>query len=457
MEPSQLAQYLRYGLGTYLRVLPDPNGLGCWMLVVKPVKPLNMLYHQSEEAIACVRGRRVYVSVIGFIKDGDEFGRHFIPHTMILHSQSLAEHKRHTLGLFRGACWQLSGYFQDVPLSPTPHHTPSSNRSFFSQVDGFTETIDSRSWHNFHPGETRVKLYLTRLVSIYDTSSSPPALAKSILTNPDLNNGYWASQIMAHRVETSFVSAAGGSGAHSRVFAPASAGRFSAGSHYSVTACHTPSLLKNIPLLCFVPPPTKFSHGAKPNVVAGCLTAPFANTVKSIGDADYCINDLPAAYTSTLLIIPLCYDTAVFIAISYQLLRNSYYNYSDDKLPSRLHSLWSGKHLPHFSRALFKDGQELTLLFYIAVIFMIFIPGIIPGISVYHTMLTVPNLVISNALACRVYRNIMLGYNTVSNDMGISLATIPVSNVISSPEGGIRNSPKSPVQIADRIEGGSIA
>ncbi|KAF5354526.1 hypothetical protein D9757_014014 [Collybiopsis confluens] len=108
MEPSQLAQYSRYGLGTYLRVLPDPNGLGCWMLVVKPVKPLNMLYYQSAEAIACVRGRRVFVSVIGFIKSinvmlCDFFEGHAGQYSW-LQSSSLT-----TIASVKAAFWIFSG------------------------------------------------------------------------------------------------------------------------------------------------------------------------------------------------------------------------------------------------------------------------------------------------------------------------------------------------------------
>ncbi|KAJ3906380.1 hypothetical protein F5879DRAFT_920684 [Lentinula edodes] len=59
-----------------------------------------------------------------------------------------------------------------------PHHDSSYTRkahvnsSAFPNI-GFSESTNSGSWHRYYPGETRIQLDLTRLVSFYDTDLVP--------------------------------------------------------------------------------------------------------------------------------------------------------------------------------------------------------------------------------------------------------------------------------------------
>lgn len=64
-----------------------------------------------------------------------------------------------------------------------PHHdssyTPKAhiNSSALPNM-GFSESINSGSWHRYYPGETRIQLDLTRLVSFYDTDLVPSLVAE---------------------------------------------------------------------------------------------------------------------------------------------------------------------------------------------------------------------------------------------------------------------------------------
>ncbi|KAJ7785174.1 hypothetical protein DFH07DRAFT_4456 [Mycena maculata] len=60
-------------------------------------------------------------------------------------------------------------------------HRPSSDKLRTSMVRRF-ETIRAGSWHNRFPGETRVTLDLTRLVSFYDTALVPSLTAHRVST-----------------------------------------------------------------------------------------------------------------------------------------------------------------------------------------------------------------------------------------------------------------------------------
>ena len=95
-------------------------------------------------------------------------------------------------------------------------------------------------------------------------------------------------------------------------------------------------------------------------VVAGCVTATQGVTLVPLGTTSYCTNGKLDAYVITSGIIPLVYDTLVFIAITWRLVRGSCRGPT-----TRTGGMWSlifGKHLPAFSRSLLQDGQVYYLL-----------------------------------------------------------------------------------------------
>ncbi|KIK58115.1 hypothetical protein GYMLUDRAFT_45667 [Collybiopsis luxurians FD-317 M1] len=59
----------------------------------------------------------------------------------------------------------------DTPYPPPPFAFASTYPS--SAPSNLDESFHSGTWHNFYPGETRIQLDLTRLVSFYDTSLVP--------------------------------------------------------------------------------------------------------------------------------------------------------------------------------------------------------------------------------------------------------------------------------------------
>ena len=59
--------------------------------------------------------------------------------------------------------------------------------------------------------------------------------------------------------------------------------------------------------------------------------------------------------------IPLIYDTLVFLAITWRLSRNSY-DPGPNTLESGIKFLIFGDYLPVFSKALLRDGQAYYLL-----------------------------------------------------------------------------------------------
>ncbi|KAF8154825.1 hypothetical protein B0H34DRAFT_538909 [Crassisporium funariophilum] len=141
-------------------------------------------------------------------------------------------------------------------------------------------------------------------------------------------------------------------------------------------------------------------------VVGGCLTSTQGVSLIAIGPTDYCINGSLAPYVVASGIIPLVNDTFIFVAITWRLLQNSY---AEATLKNGVKNILSGKHLPAFSRALLHDGQAYYLST-VGVNFMTVVIYSIPSVpSVYRSIFGVPNIMLMNVLACRVYRNTKFG------------------------------------------------
>ncbi|OCH89336.1 hypothetical protein OBBRIDRAFT_756712 [Obba rivulosa] len=144
------------------------------------------------------------------------------------------------------------------------------------------------------------------------------------------------------------------------------------------------------------------------SVLGGTLTIVTAVTAINIGPTNYCLNASLKSYASAAGITPLIHDTLVFLAISFRLLMNSHVDYSRD-WKRQFKAFTTGEYLPAFSRALFQDGQ-LYYMFTVGSNLLTVIMVYAPGVPVtYRTMFTVPNVVLTNAMSCRIFRSTKFG------------------------------------------------
>jgi len=134
---------------------------------------------------------------------------------------------------------------------------------------------------------------------------------------------------------------------------------------------------------------------------------PFGGSAINIGPTKYCITTEILPYASSGPIITTVHDTAVFLAISFQLLRNSH---AEGHGPVKsMRAFATGSYLPSFSRSVLQDGQAYYMVTVVANLLtsiMIYAPGL--G-AVYRSMFSVPSVMLTNVMACYVYRNTKLG------------------------------------------------
>ncbi|KAF8154826.1 hypothetical protein B0H34DRAFT_718046 [Crassisporium funariophilum] len=141
-------------------------------------------------------------------------------------------------------------------------------------------------------------------------------------------------------------------------------------------------------------------------VLGGCLTVTQGVVGVHIGPTNYCLNGSLAPYVSAAAIIPLVNDTLVFLAITYRLMSNAHRDYS---IKDGVRVLVFGDYMPAFSRALLQDGQVYyltTVTTSLMTVIMLYIDSVPIA---YRTMFTVPNIMLMNVMACRVFRNTKFG------------------------------------------------
>ncbi|KAJ3511793.1 hypothetical protein NLJ89_g3893 [Agrocybe chaxingu] len=173
------------------------------------------------------------------------------------------------------------------------------------------------------------------------------------------------------------------------------------------------------------------------SVVAGVLASTQGVLGAKIGPTRYCINVSMESYVSAGSIIPLVNDTFVFLAISWKLMKNS--AISRPRI-GKIKAFFRGHYLPAFSKGLLQDGQVYYLttvstnLLTVVVFFLKTVP------VVYRTMFVVPNVMLMNIMACRVFRRTKFGLyrektsintsgvNSKSNDTIIPLSFISNSH-----------------------------
>ncbi|KAK7008320.1 hypothetical protein R3P38DRAFT_2399659, partial [Favolaschia claudopus] len=141
-------------------------------------------------------------------------------------------------------------------------------------------------------------------------------------------------------------------------------------------------------------------------LLGGAITIPIGSDAMKVDET--CIVTSLAPYLGANGVATTLYDTSVFLAISTRLLGNSRVQYTTTA--TRLRAFVGGGKLYAFSEALFRDGQKyylITVLSNALMILMLYAPGIPP---IYRGMLSIPNMALTNILACRVYRNVRFHY-----------------------------------------------
>ncbi|KAJ7863160.1 hypothetical protein B0H13DRAFT_2237146 [Mycena leptocephala] len=147
------------------------------------------------------------------------------------------------------------------------------------------------------------------------------------------------------------------------------------------------------------------------SVAGSAATIPTAITARNIGPTKYCLNVGVKPYAGAVGITPLIHDTTVFLAISWRLFQNSYATISTHSLGGNIRTFITGEYLPQFSRALLHDGQLYYLITVTAntlSVVMFYNNRVAPT---YRVMFTVCNVMVTNAMACHVFRNTKFGFH----------------------------------------------
>ncbi|KAJ7661575.1 hypothetical protein DFH06DRAFT_1043523 [Mycena polygramma] len=142
------------------------------------------------------------------------------------------------------------------------------------------------------------------------------------------------------------------------------------------------------------------------SVLATSALIPSAITAGTIGPTKYCLNVSAHPYAGAVGVAPLVHDTFISLAISWRLFQNSYV---DRGFKGNARAFLTGESLPGFSKAILQDGQ---LYYLVAVTSNTLVVAMFYNTHVattYRTMFTVCNIMVTNAMACHVFRNTKFG------------------------------------------------
>ncbi|KAF9045135.1 hypothetical protein BJ165DRAFT_1325206, partial [Panaeolus papilionaceus] len=138
-------------------------------------------------------------------------------------------------------------------------------------------------------------------------------------------------------------------------------------------------------------------------VIASGITGPVATTGVSIGPSSYCrTGDRLAGYGASAVIVPLIYVASVFVAICWRLVQSAH---TEPTMKANSKGVASGSFITELPKVLLRDGQACYLAC-IAANLVSVITLCVPGLPApYRITFTVPNIALTNIMACRVYRN----------------------------------------------------
>ncbi|KAF9485506.1 hypothetical protein BDN70DRAFT_910127 [Pholiota conissans] len=158
-------------------------------------------------------------------------------------------------------------------------------------------------------------------------------------------------------------------------------------------------------------------------VVGSTLTVGLGLEAGNIGTTSYCIYTRSTPYIALTFVVPLIHDTFVFIAITWRLVSNMLVDYN---LSRGLRMIVFGTYLPIFSKILLQDGQRyyLTTLTISLITVIIFYLPFSPS---YKILLSLPNTVLMNIMACLVYRSTKLGLRNSEESMGVAQLHFKIS------------------------------
>ncbi|KAJ7107514.1 hypothetical protein C8R44DRAFT_637441, partial [Mycena epipterygia] len=142
------------------------------------------------------------------------------------------------------------------------------------------------------------------------------------------------------------------------------------------------------------------------SVLGTSLIIPIATRGVNIGPTPYCTLGELAVYAAIIGLNPGLFDIAVFLTISYKLVGNTHVEYHSWK--QKASACFTGAYLPSFSKSLFVDGQiyyMITVVTNIVAFVLLCVPGLGPA---YSSFLVVPNVMLTNMVACRVYQHTRL-------------------------------------------------
>ncbi|KAJ7258052.1 hypothetical protein B0H12DRAFT_1015043 [Mycena haematopus] len=129
----------------------------------------------------------------------------------------------------------------------------------------------------------------------------------------------------------------------------------------------------------------------------------------NIGPTPYCLTtSAKGPYVGGIGITPVIHDTIVFLAISWRLFENSHAKHG---FTGNIKAFWTGEYLPRFSRAVLKDGQMYYLTAVTVNLFNVIMFYNQDVAEAYRTMFSVCNIMLTNCMACLVFRNTKFGYH----------------------------------------------
>ncbi|KAF8202560.1 hypothetical protein BJ912DRAFT_1053727 [Pholiota molesta] len=139
-------------------------------------------------------------------------------------------------------------------------------------------------------------------------------------------------------------------------------------------------------------------------VVGATVNVGLSLEVGNIGTTRYCVYTRSPDSILTF-VMALVHETLIFFAITWLLVHNMV---ADRNLSQGVRIVVFGDYLPIFSKALLKDGQLYyltTLTTNLGAVILYYMPMALG----YKILLLLPNLALTNLMACRVYRKTKLG------------------------------------------------
>ncbi|KAJ7270449.1 hypothetical protein C8J57DRAFT_1605441, partial [Mycena rebaudengoi] len=167
--------------------ISNVDGLGCWHLTLSAVRPLKVLYFDGSSAAN--------------LKEGTLDSQDIMVWGKVSPGRWVAERERLSGLCEWGKQFGIDGYLRmemdfEIMLCDFKHGVELVSADYLSRpwhrgrefpdryrVDPHLEVIQSGLVHGRHPGETRVPLDLTRLVSFYDTSLVPSLVSQRATTD----------------------------------------------------------------------------------------------------------------------------------------------------------------------------------------------------------------------------------------------------------------------------------